>query len=235
MSDPATLTVAIDGPAASGKSTASKRLAAALGLALVDTGALYRCVALAAKRACVPWDDDAGLERVVNGLDVGFRFDGQVNRVFLAGEDVSEAIRLPTMSVGASTVSARPVVRAGLMQLQRGLAARPPGAVLEGRDIGTVVLPAATVKFFLTASADVRARRRFDELVRRGESPDYDEVLAAEQARDDADSTRAISPLRQAEDAVLVDSSSLDSDEVLAQMLEVVRQRTKPSTAPDPL
>ena len=172
--------VAVDGPAASGKSTVSKRLAVALGLTYVDTGALYRTVALAAQRTGVDWEDDAGLAELVAALDVRLAFDGKASQVWLAGDDVSAAIRAPEISVGASVVAARQAVRRGLLDLQRTLASRPPGAVLEGRDIGTVVLPGATAKFFLTASPEVRARRRFDERRARGEQVEYEEVLAAE-------------------------------------------------------
>ena len=225
MSSEPALTIAIDGPAAAGKSTASKQLAAALGLALVDTGALYRCVALAAHRQGVAWDDDAGLAGVVSGVDLRFALLGGRNRVFLDDEDVSEAIRTSEMSAGASQVSARKVVRDGLLALQRSLARRAPGAVLEGRDIGTVVLPDAKVKFFLTASPEVRARRRYDERVKRGEEVSFETVLEAERARDLADSSRALAPLKQAADAVRIDSSGLGQDEVLDQMVRVVHER----------
>jgi len=218
--------VAVDGPAASGKSTVSKRLAVALGLTYVDTGALYRTVALAAQRTGVDWEDDAGLAELVAALDVRLAFDGKASQVWLAGDDVSAAIRAPEISVGASVVAARQAVRRGLLDLQRTLASRPPGAVLEGRDIGTVVLPGATAKFFLTASPEVRARRRFDERRARGEQVEYEEVLAAELDRDRADETRALAPLKQAADAVPVDSSNLGLDEVVARMVAVVAEKT---------
>ena len=219
------LTVAIDGPAAAGKSTVSKALAAKLGLALVDTGALYRSVALQALRSGVDWADEAALGDIARDLDVSFRFDGARNRVFLGDDDVSAAIREPEMSDGASRVSALPAVRAGLMKLQRRLARRPPGAVLEGRDIGTVVLPDATAKFFLTASPEIRARRRYDEMVRKGGSPYFADVLAAEEERDRRDTEREIAPLKQADDAIRVDSSGLSAEAVIDQMIDEIRQR----------
>lgn len=220
-----TLTVAIDGPAAAGKSTVSKSLAAKLGLALVDTGALYRSVALQARRDEVSWDDEAALGEIARELDVRFEFHAGVNRCFLGADDVSAAIREAEMSDGASRVSALPAVRAGLMELQRRLARRPPGAVLEGRDIGTVVLPDATAKFFLTASPEIRARRRFDEMVAKGGTPVFDDVLAAEVERDRRDTDRAVAPLKQAHDAVRVDSSGLSAEAVIATMIDEIRQR----------
>lgn len=221
----ASLTIAIDGPAAAGKSTVSKALAAQLGLTLVDTGALYRSVAFHAHRCGVDWDDEAALSDIARDLDVSFRFDGKVNRVFLGADEVSDAIRTPEMSEGASRVSALPAVRASLMELQRTLASRPPGAVLEGRDIGTVVLPGATAKFFLTASPETRARRRFDEMVIKGESPVFEDVLAAEVERDRRDTDRAVAPLKQADDAILVDSTGLDAQGVIDLMIDQIRQR----------
>ncbi len=223
MTEP--LTVAIDGPAAAGKSTVSKALAHRLGLTLVDPGALYRSVALQARRRGVPWDDEAALSDIADGLAVAFEFDGAVNRVFLGGDDVSEAIRAPEMSEGASRVSSLPAVRAGLLALQRRLASQLPGAVLEGRDIGTVVLPAATAKFFLTASPEVRARRRFDEMAARGQAPVFEDVLAAERERDRRDSERAVAPLKQADDAVRVDSTGLSAERVIGHMIDEIRQR----------
>lgn len=234
---PSVISVAIDGPAASGKSTVAKRLALELGLTYVNTGALYRTVALAAQRAGVGWEDDAGLAGIVAGLDVRLEHDGRESRVRLAGHDVSAAIRTPEITYGASVVAAREPVRRGLLDLQRSLAGLPPGVVIEGRDIGTVVLPDATAKVFLTASHEVRARRRFDERRARGEQVRYEDVLAAELERDRADETRAIAPLRQAPDAVLIDSSALTLDDVIARIAAVVRQKTGASSddAPKPL
>lgn len=218
--------VAIDGPAGAGKSTVSKRLTAALGYRLLDTGALYRAVALAARRAGVAWDDEAALGAIAAGLPIEFRLDGDKNHVLLAGEDVSAAIRTPEMSQGASQVSALPAVRAGLLDLQRRIGTQG-GVVAEGRDIGTVVFPAAQAKFFLTASDQVRARRRYDELVAAGVAADFATTLAEMRERDARDSGREVAPLRPADDAVLVDSSALNLEEVVARMLALVTERER--------
>jgi len=207
--------VAIDGPAGAGKSSASRLLAARLGFALVDTGAIYRTVALAASREGIAFDDDAGLERLLPTLRIRFApaaTPGAGQQVLLGGEDVSQAIRTPPMSLGASAVSARPVVRAGLLELQRRLALAPEnrGAVLEGRDIGTVVFPDADLKVFLTAAERQRAQRRFAELQQKGDRSTLEEVLEDQRRRDRNDSERAVAPLKPAADARVLDSSELD-------------------------
>jgi cytidylate kinase len=226
---PRLLTIAIDGPAAAGKSTASKRIAKRLNLALVDTGALYRCVALAAQQQGVGWDSthEQELGDIAGTLNVRFEFDGEVNKVYLNDEDVSSTIRTAEASDGASKIATLPAVRASLLELQRSLANRPPGAVLEGRDIGTVVLPDAALKFFLVASIEKRVQRRYDELKAAGRDPDWDELLKAETERDKRDSERATAPLKQADDAILIDSSSLTADEVITTMLAEVRKSQK--------
>ena len=217
--------VAIDGPAGAGKSTVARQLARRLGFAIIDTGAIYRSVALAARRAGVAWDDDEGLRRVLDA-GLGLSFEGE--RVLLHGEDVTEAIRTPEISRGASVVSARPVVRQKLLQLQRDLGhAAPRGAVLEGRDIGTVVFPDAEVKFFLTASDAARAQRRHAELAEKGIQVPLEEVLADQQRRDKDDTERAISPLRPAPDAVRVDTTGLDLDEVVERCFHEASSRLK--------
>ncbi len=211
--------IAIDGPAGAGKSTVSKRLAARLGFTLVDTGAIYRCVALRAQRQGVAADDDAGLERLLESLEVRFETHGAENRVFLDGEVVSEAIRAPDISLLASRVSSRPVVRAGLLELQRRLAlAAGQGAILEGRDIGTVVFPEADVKIFLSADPVERARRRQAELHARGLDTPLDQVLADQVRRDKEDSEREVAPLKAAADAVHVDSTALGLEAVVEQI-----------------
>jgi CMP/dCMP kinase len=220
------IVVAIDGPAGAGKSTVSRRLTAALGYRLLDTGALYRAVALAARRAGVAWDDEDGLAAIAAVLPIEFRIDGELNRVLLAGEDVSTAIRQPDISQGASLVSARPAVRAALLDLQRRLGEQG-GVVAEGRDIGTVVFPAAEAKFFLTASDEVRARRRYDELTASGVAVDYVQTLEEMRERDARDAGREVAPLRPAEDAVLVDSSAMGLEAVVDYMLKVVRGRER--------
>lgn len=219
--------VAIDGPAGAGKSTIARALADALGYVLVDTGALYRTVALAAQRAGLAWDDGPKVASIAEALveRKGVRFErdpARGLRVKLDDEDVSEAIRTPDVALGASTVSAHPEVRAALLELQRAAGA-DGGVVLEGRDIGTVVFPEADVKFFLTATAEVRARRRFEELVAKGDRTTEDLVLADVKKRDAQDEGRKVAPLKRADDAILVDSTNLGLEETVAVMLDKVR------------
>ena len=218
------LVVAIDGPAGAGKSTVSMRLTRELGYRLLDTGALYRTVALLAKRQSVEWNDESALAGIAAGLDVDFKLVGNVNHLAVAGEDLTEAIRTPDISTGASVVSALPAVRAALLELQRSLG-RSGGVVVEGRDVGTVVFPDAEAKFFLTASDKVRAQRRFDELRAKGVDVDLESTLAEMRERDERDSGRDVAPLTQADDAVLVDSSERSLDEVVAEMVGLVRER----------
>ncbi len=213
--------IAIDGPAGAGKSTAARALARRLGFFLLDTGAIYRALALHAARAGVAFSDGDGLGRLAGSLPI--RFD-EAGRVFLDEEDVSKAIRTPEMSLGASTVSAHRAVRHALLGLQRKLAARGR-CVVEGRDIGTVVLPWAPLKIFLTASPEVRARRRYDELVAKGQQVDLASTLAELRERDERDSTRAAAPLKQADDAVLLDTSALPEPEVVDRMEALARAR----------
>lgn len=212
--DTQTLIIAIDGPAGAGKSTVSKAVAAKLGLTLVDTGAIYRAVAYTALKAAVAWDDAEGLAEVVGNLKISFKMEQGENRVFLDGVDVSRAIRTPEISRGASTVSSVGTVRDGLLQLQRDLAGAH-GAVLEGRDIGTVVCPDAPVKIFLVASASERARRRLAQMRDNGQDGVLEEVLAEIEARDKRDSERAQAPLRAASDAIHVDCTTMSIDEVI--------------------
>jgi len=214
--------VAIDGPAGAGKSTVARRLSSHLGFAFVDTGALYRAVAYAARQAGVGWDDESGVSAVADRLASNRALllvpdPARGVRVLLDGQDVSDQIREPDMSMGASRVSALSGVRAALLDLQR-IAGEEGGVVLEGRDIGTVVFPDAEAKFFLTATPEVRARRRYDELRARGQNVDYAATLEEVRTRDRKDSTRAISPLRQAEDAVVIDSTHRTIEEVVDEM-----------------
>lgn len=225
--------VAIDGPAGAGKSTVAKRLADALGFVLLDTGALYRAVALAAKRAGVDFSDAEGCgavaERLAKKDALRLEPDPDADpickglRVLLSGEDVSLAIREPDIGMGASHVSAIPGVRDALLDVQRQLGTSPTsGVVAEGRDIGTVVFPDAPVKFFLTASLEVRARRRQAELeAKRGERIDFETVQAEVAQRDKQDSEREAAPLRQADDAVLVDSTGRGVDDIVAEMKRI--------------
>ncbi len=213
--------IAIDGPAGAGKSTAARGLARRLGFFLLDTGAIYRAVALRASQQGVAFSDAEPLGGLAESLAIRFDPDG---RVFLDDADVSTAIRTPEMSQGASTVSAHPAVRRALLGLQRQLAARGR-CVVEGRDIGTVVLPWAPLKIFLTASPEVRARRRYDELVAKGQTADLPGTLQEILIRDERDSTRSTAPLRQAEDAVLLDTSELGESAVVDRMEALARAR----------
>ena len=193
--------VAIDGPAGAGKSTAARLLAARLGYTLLDTGAIYRVMALRARERGIAWDDGPGVAALADGLELAFRLEGNVNRVLVDDNDVSAAIRTPEISDGASRVSALPEVRAALLEIQRRIGAAGD-VVVEGRDIGTVVFPRAGAKFFLTASTDERARRRVAELSSAGRPVDPEKTRAELVARDERDSTRATAPLRKADDAI---------------------------------
>lgn len=218
--------IALDGPAGAGKSTVAKRVADELGYVLVDTGALYRTVALAAARAGVAWDDEAAVGALAEGLaergGIALIPGPEGLRVELDGADVSRAIRAPENSLGASRVSAIGRVRAALLAMQRGYL-RGGGAVMEGRDIGTVVAPDAELKLFVTASPEVRARRRFDELTARGERPSFEETLRDVVARDHADQSRAIAPLVPAADAQVLDTSTMTIDDVVATIVTRAR------------
>lgn len=222
----AAVVVTIDGPAGAGKSTVAKRLARRLGYRLLDTGAIYRSVALAARRAGVAWDDAEPCAAIARGLDIDFAFSekDETNRVLVNGEDVSALIRTPEISDGASRVSALGPVRAALLDVQRRLGAAG-GVVVEGRDVGTVVFPAAKAKFFLDATAEVRARRRAAELRAAGRTVDEAQTQAEMEERDRRDSTRASAPLRRADDAVYVDSSAYSIDEVVDLMEAEVKKR----------
>jgi cytidylate kinase len=224
--------VAIDGPAGAGKSTVAKRVAASLGYLLVDTGALYRTIALAASRRGIGFDDMESVGELAEALArdgaVRLRNEAGVARVELEGEDVSGFIRTPEISQGASKVSAAPRVRAALLEMQRA-AGRAGGVVLEGRDIGSVVFPEAEVKVFLTASVDERARRRHAELLSTGTPTDIERVKGEVVERDRRDSSRPIAPLVQAKDATVVDSSTLGVDDVVLAIVALVEAAAKRS------
>jgi cytidylate kinase len=220
----ARLVVAIDGPAGAGKSTTARLLAAKLGYDLLDTGAIYRVMALLSRRAGVSWDDGGGVAAFADDLDLKFHLEDGVNHVLVGGADVTKDIRAPEMSDGASRVSALPEVRAALLGIQRRLGAQG-GVVVEGRDIGTVVFPDAGAKFFLTADAEERARRRVAELKAAGRPADFATTLAEMKERDLRDSTRDVAPLKQAPDAVGIDSSGMTIDEVVSKMASIVTAR----------
>jgi len=216
--------IAIDGPAGAGKSTVARGLAARLGYTFLDSGALYRTVALLAQEQNVAWDDTGGLVGIVRDLDIVFSGSGEKTRILAKGRDVTEAIRQADISEGASRVSALAEVRTGLLDMQRRVAQKD-NVVAEGRDIGTVVFPTAQAKFFLMADPETRARRRTLELQAAGRPAVLAEVLAEMKVRDARDRERALAPLRRAEDAVEIDSSDLSPEEVMQRMLAVVRAR----------
>lgn len=223
--------VVIDGPAGAGKTTVAHRVAAHFGFTILDTGAIYRALALFAEREGVGWEDEDGLAGLVDALPLRFEADpdGQTQRVWLGNDDVTTQIRTPHISDGASRVSVHPKVRSGLLGLQRRLAREAePGCVAEGRDMGTVVFPDAAHKFFLTANESTRVERRHHELVDRNgaSAPTRDEVAAEMAKRDERDSQRAVAPLTRADDATLVDSSARDIDEVVALIVASVEPRS---------
>jgi len=218
--------VAIDGPAGTGKSSVSRGLASALGARYLDTGAMYRIVTLAVLRAGVDPTDAEAVASVASNAQLSVSYDTDGVRCYLAGEDVSPEIRGDEVTGAVSAVSAVPAVRTRLVGLQREMTNGPGDVVVEGRDIGTVVLPDAPVKIFLTASDETRARRRNDQNVASGLPDDYDAVLADVRRRDHLDSTRPVSPLRAAADAVIVDTSDMTEAQVIAHLLALVRQRS---------
>ncbi|WP_396835337.1 (d)CMP kinase [Mycobacterium sp. ITM-2016-00316] len=217
--------IALDGPAGTGKSSVSRGLARTLGLRYLNTGAMYRIVTLAVLRAGVDVTDAQRVADIADDVDLAVGYDPDEDRAFLAGEDVSFEIRGDEVTGAVSAVSAVPAVRARLVQLQRELAAGDGGVVVEGRDIGTVVLPDADVKIFLTASAEVRAQRRHAQNIANGIEDSYEAVLADVKRRDHLDSTRAVSPLRAAQDAVIVDTSDMNEAQVIDHLQELVQQR----------
>lgn len=220
--------IAIDGPSGAGKSSLARRLAALFQFIYVDTGAIYRTVGLAAYRAGIDRRDEAAVAALLPkiSITIGYNQAGE-QRMYLDGEDVSDQIRLPEISICASDVAALPAVRAYLLEMQRKLA-REHHVIMDGRDIGTVVLPEAELKIFLTASAQARARRRLLELESKGLAASFEEVLKDIEYRDAQDSGRVAAPLKAAEDAVLVDTSDIDFEESLALLAELVVTKLAP-------
>jgi len=216
--------IAVDGPAGTGKSSVSRSLARSLGARYLDTGAMYRIVTLAVLRAGIDLDDVEAVSAAAADVDLAVGYDPDEDRSYLAGEDVSAEIRGDEVTRAVSAVSAVLEVRSRLVQLQRELAAGQNSVVVEGRDIGTVVLPGADVKIFLTASAEERARRRNDQNIASGLGDDYEAVLADVKRRDHLDSTRKVSPLRAADDALVVDTSDMSEPQVVSHLLELVEQ-----------
>ena len=220
------ISVAIDGPSGAGKSTVARAAAAKLGYVYVDTGAMYRSIGLAVCRRGIAGEDTTGIIATLPEIAIQLTYQDGAQHVLLNGEDVSEAIRTPEISYYASKVSAVPEVRRFLLETQRNMA-KNGNILMDGRDIGTVILPDAPVKIFLTASAQSRAERRYKELLMKGEKHDYQNVLADVRARDYQDTHRAAAPLRQAEDAVLVDTSELNFDQSFEALKKVIQDRAK--------
>ena len=218
------ISVAIDGPAGAGKSTIAKTASKKLGFIYVDTGALYRTIGLKFMNEGYDEDLNCDIDKILEGTQVDIKFINGEQRVFLNGEDVSELIRTPKASLMASAVSAKPEVRVFLLEMQRRLA-RENNVIMDGRDIGTVVLPNATVKIFLTASAEERANRRYKELTEKGMEVNYDDVLADIEKRDYNDSHRAIAPLKPAEDSVMADTSKFTLEQSVELILSIINER----------
>ncbi|MGB4093292.1 MAG: (d)CMP kinase [Ruminococcus flavefaciens] len=216
------INIAIDGPAGAGKSTIAKMVSKKLGYIYVDTGALYRTIALFITENNIP---DEEIETALEKADVSLRFIDGAQRVFLGDRDVSDLIRTPEISMAASRTSAIPAVRKYLFGTQQKIAAEN-NVIMDGRDIGTVVLPDADVKIFLTASAEERANRRFKELSEKPNCPCYEEILSDIIERDRQDMTREVSPLKQAEDAVLVDTTELDLEQSAEAIVKIITEKT---------
>ncbi len=215
------LIIAIDGPAGAGKSTVSRLLARRLGIPYINTGAMYRAVGVKAKKLGIPFSDNPQLREMLKNTDIRFVWDGEREKIYLDGEDVTDQLYTPDAGKAASDISTIPIVRESLVELQRRIGKRE-GGVLEGRDIGTVVFPDADFKFFITASVEERARRRWKELKAKGLDVSLDEIIEDVKYRDKQDSTRAVAPLRKAEDAIEIDTTALTIDEVVEKILSYI-------------
>ena len=220
------ISVAIDGPSGAGKSSLAKRLAKDLGYVYVDTGAMYRSIGLYAVHAGVDPKDEAAVTALLPQIKLAIRLVDGAQHIYLNGEDVSDAIRAENIGMAASAVSAHPPVRAFLLDTQRGLAA-DQNILMDGRDIGTVVLPNATVKIFLTASPEARATRRWKEYQQKGIDTPYEDVLADVKQRDYQDTHRAAAPLKQADDAVLLDTSELNFEQSFEAMKKIITEKVR--------
>ena len=220
------VSVAIDGPAGAGKSTLARRLAAELGYIYVDTGAMYRAIGLYALRAGKDPKDNEAVNALLPEIELRFAFIDGEQHIYLKNEDVSTAIRTEQVGMAASAVGANPAVRAFLLELQREMA-KKQDVLMDGRDIGTVVLPDAAVKIFLTATPEARAARRWKEYRQKGTEVSYEKVLEDVKQRDDQDIHRAAPPLRQAADAVLLDTSEMDFEQSLAAMKKIIAEKVK--------
>ena len=218
--------IAIDGPSGAGKSTVAKALAAKLGIIYVDTGALYRTVGYYVRSKDVDPKDAKGVEALLGDVHVDLKYENGTQVVYLNGENLGDRIRTPEMSMYASAVSAIPAVRAFLLHTQQDIANRH-SVIMDGRDIGTVILPDADVKIFLTASNECRAKRRYDELVAKGIQTTYEEVLADMNARDEADSTRDVAPCVPAPDAVTFDNSWMTPEECTEGLVRLIKEKTE--------
>lgn len=218
------ISIALDGPAGAGKSTVAKGVAKELGFIYVDTGALYRTVGLKFLREGYDTTLDCDIEAILKTIEVDIKFIDGAQHVFLNGEDVSDEIRTPDASMMASAVSAKPPVRAFLLEMQRKLA-RENNVLMDGRDIGTVVLPNATLKFFVTATAEERANRRYKELLEKGMNVNYDDIYKDIETRDYNDSHREIAPLKPAEDSIMFDTTGNTLEQSVEQLLKMIKER----------
>ena len=219
--------ITLDGPSGSGKGTISHAVARELGFHFLDSGALYRLLAYAAQQRGIALDDETALAELAGKLDIRFPADADTDTVLLDGENVGGDIRTEAAGAGASKVAALPAVRAALLQRQRDFR-QAPGLVADGRDMGTVVFPDAEAKFFLTASSQERARRRFNQLKEKGKESPFEEILADIEARDERDSSRSVAPLKPAEDALHIDTTSLDIPTTIERVLDRVKIRLNP-------